>query len=134
MFAAWNNGTAAHRRYIVRTMAFTLPYVGLCVAMMTTDAFEGVMGRPTAWLLAAAVAAPVIGQIWAVLSFMRESDEFVRGVTVKQFIVAAGLALAVATFWGFGESFAGAPHIETWLIVPLFWGMYGVVAPFIRSS
>jgi hypothetical protein len=65
---------------------------------------------------------------------MRESDEFVRSLTAKQFIVASGLAMAVATFWGFGESFAGAPHIETWLIVPLFWGMYGISAPFIRTS
>ena len=67
-------------------------------------------------------------------SLMRESDEFVRGVTAKQFIVASGLAMAVATFWGFGESFAGAPHMQTWLIVPLFWGMYGLTAPFIRTS
>ncbi|WP_077357088.1 hypothetical protein [Brevundimonas sp. LM2] len=130
---AWDSSTAA-RRYRLRTIAFTVPYVAICVAMMTTDAFDEVMGKPAAWVLAAAVSAPVIGQIWAVLAFMRESDEFVRGVTAKQFIVAAGLTLAVAAFWGFGESFAGAPHIETWLIVPLFFGMYGVVSPFIRSS
>lgn len=134
MLALGRSTTPAHRRYVIRIMAFTIPYVAICVAMMTTDAFDEVMGKPAAWGLAAAVSAPVIGQIWAVLSLMRESDEFVRGVTAKQFIVASGLAMAVATFWGFGESFAGAPHIETWLIVPLFWGMYGVSAPFIRTS
>ena len=134
MLALGKSTTPAHRRYVIRIMAFTIPYVVICVAMMTTDAFDEVMGKPAAWGLAAAVSAPVIGQIWAVLSLMRESDEFVRGVTAKQFIVASGLAMAVATFWGFGESFAGAPHIETWLIVPLFWGMYGISAPFIRTS
>lgn len=134
MLALGKSTTPAHRRYVIRIMAFTIPYVAICVAMMTTDAFDEVMGKPAAWGLAAAVSAPVIGQIWAVLSLMRESDEFVRGVTAKQFIVASGLAMAVATFWGFGESFAGAPHIETWLIVPLFWGMYGISAPFIRTS
>lgn len=134
MFAAWKDGTPAHRRYIVRTMAFSVPYVAICVAMMTTDAFDQVVGTPGAWWLAAVLSAPVIGQIWATLALMRESDEFVRGVTAKQFIVAAGLAMAVATFWGFGESFAGAPHMQTWLIVPLFWAMYGVVSPFIKTS
>ena len=134
MFAAWKNGTSAHRRYIIRTMAFSVPYVAICISMMTTDAFDQVMGTPAAWGLAAVLSAPVIGQIWATLELMRESDEFVRGVTAKQFIVAAGLAMAVATFWGFGESFAGAPHMQTWLIVPLFWAMYGIVSPFIKTS
>ena len=134
MIKAWNSGTPAYRRYLIRTMAFAAPYVAICVAMMTTDAFDDLTGQPAAWGLAAVLSAPVIGQIWATLALMRESDEFVRGVTAKQFIVAAGLAMAVAAFWGFGESFAGAPHMQTWLIVPLFWGLYGVVSPFIRSS
>jgi putative oxidoreductase len=34
---------------------------------------------------------------------MRESDEFVRAVTAKQFIVATGLTMAAATVWGFGR-------------------------------
>lgn len=134
MFTAWKTGTSAHRRYVIRTMAFTAPYVAICVAMMTTDAFDDLMGKPAAWLLAAAVSAPVIGQIWATLALMRESDEFVRGVTAKRFIVASGLTLAAAAFWGFGESFAGAPHLQTWLIVPVFWAMFGVVSPFIKTS
>lgn len=126
--------TPAHRRYIVRMMAFTVPYVAICVAMMTTNAFDEIMGKPVAWVLAAVVSAPVIGQIWAFLSFMHESDEFVRGVMTKQFVLATGLTLGVAAFWGFGESFAGAPHIQTWLVLPLFWAMFGVVSPFIKSS
>jgi hypothetical protein len=134
MLSFGKSTTPAHRRYVIRIMAFTIPYVAICVAMMTTDAFDEVMGKPAAWLLAAAVSAPVIGQIWAVLALMRESDEFVRGVMAKQFIVAAGLTLAIATFWGFGESFAGAAHIETWLVLPLFWGMFGVASAFIRTS
>ncbi|MFN6981331.1 MAG: hypothetical protein ACK4NU_05325 [Brevundimonas sp.] len=134
MLSFGKSTTPAHRRYVIRIMAFTIPYVAICVAMMTTDAFDEVMGKPAAWGLAAAVSGPVIGQIWAVLSLMRESDEFVRGVMAKQFIVAAGLTLAIATFWGFGESFAGAAHIETWLVLPLFWGMFGVASAFIRTS
>ena len=134
MLSAWKGGTPAHKRYIVRTMAFMVPYMAVCIAMMTTDAFDDVIGGPAGWLLAAAVSAPVIGQIWATLALMRESDEFVRAMTAKQFIVATGVAMAIAVFWGFCETFANAPHLPAWLIYPLFWAAQGVVSPFIRSS
>jgi len=124
----------AGRRYVLRTFGFMAAYVAICVAMMTTDLFDGVIGRPVGWALAAMVVAPVVGQIWATLALMRDSDEFVRMVTAKQFIIASGLAMAAATFWGFGESFAGAPHLPAWLIYPLFWAAFGLVSPFIRSS
>ena len=134
MLLTWKNGTPAHRRYVIRTMAFMIPYMAICIAMMTTDAFDEVIGRPAGWVLAAAVSAPVIGQIWATLALMRESDEFVRAVTAKQFILAAGIAMAIASVWGFGESYADAYHLPGWIIYPLFWACFGLVAPFVRSS
>nr|WP_314431769.1 hypothetical protein [uncultured Brevundimonas sp.] len=125
--------TPAGRRYVIRTMAFMGGYVAV---MLTTigGAFDTIQNTPAAWALALTVAAPIAGQIWATLSFMRDSDEFVRAVTAKQFIIAAGVAMAAFSAWGFGESFAGAPHAEGWMIYPLFWAVFGCVAPFIRSS
>ena len=133
MLSIWKNGTPAHRRSVLRTFAFVAPYVAICVAMIF-GAFDDIEGRPAAWILAAALSAPVIGQLWATLSLMRESDEFVRALTARQFIVATGLTFAAAVFWGFGETLAGAPHIPAWLIYPLFWAFYGVCAPFIRTT
>ena len=133
MISLWRNGTPAHRRYVLRTWAFMVPYVAICVAMMF-GAFDEIEGRPAAWILAAALSAPVIGQLWATLSLMRDSDEFVRALTAKQFVVAACLTFAAAVFWGSGETLAGAPHIPTWLIYPLFWFFLGVSAPLIQSS
>ena len=119
-------------RYRLRTVVFMSSYVVFNAAAIT-GAFDS-RQPPGTWFLGLAIAAPVVGQIWATLALMRESDEFVRGVTAKQFIVAAGLTLAIATFWGFGETFARAPHVQTWLIVPVFWAMYGLVSPFIKTS
>lgn len=133
MLAIGKNGTPAGRRYVIRTMAFMSGYVAINVAAIL-GAFDD-MGSPiAAWALALAVSAPVVGQIWATLSLMNESDEFVRALVAKQFIVAAGLAMAVASVWGFGESYADAPHIPAWIIYPLFWACFGLVAPFIRTS
>jgi len=129
----WNNGTAADRKYVVRTMAFTVPYVAVNVAAIF-GAFDEIIGKPAAWVLAAAVAAPVLGWIWSILSLMRDSDEFMRALLAKRFIISAGLAMAIASFWGFGESYAGAPHLQTWLIFPLFWACMALMTPLIRTS
>lgn len=125
--------TAAGRKYVFRTMAFMSGYVAINVAAIF-GAFDDIASTPAAWVLALAVSAPVVGQIWATLSLMRDSDEFMRAVTAKQFIIASGLSMAAATVWGFGESYADAPHIPAWIIYPLFWACFGLVAPFIRSS
>jgi putative oxidoreductase len=129
-----STGTPAGRRYVIRTFAFMIPYMLVCLSMMVTDAFDELIGKPAGWVLAAAVSAPVIGQLWATLSLMRESDEFVRAVVAKQFILAAGLAMAVATFWGFAETFANAPHLPAWLVYAVFWFFFGCLSPFIRAS
>lgn len=134
MLSAWKQGTPAGRRYTIRTWAFMVPYMLVCISMMVTDAFDDIIGKPAGWVLAAVISAPVIGQLWATLALMRESDEFVRAVAAKQFILAAGLAMALATFWGFAETFANAPHLPGWLIYAAFWGLYGLVSPFIRTS
>ncbi len=133
MFALGKPTTPAYRKFVVRTLAFMVPYVAVNVAAIF-GAFDEIYGKPAAWVLALAVAAPVVGQIWATLSLIRESDEFVRALTAKQFIIASGLAMAVASIWGFGESYAGAFHLPAWLIYPLFWFFWGVIAPFIWTS
>jgi hypothetical protein len=129
-----NNGTPAGRRYVIRTLAFMIPYMLICFSMMVSDAFDDIIGKPAGWGLAAVVSAPVVGQLWATLSLMRESDEFVRAVVAKQFIIAAGLAMALATFWGFAETFATAPHLPGWLVYAAFWAIFGCISPFIRAS
>jgi hypothetical protein len=125
--------TTAQRKYMMRTLAFMGGYVAVMVAVIF-GAFDDIQGTPAAWGLALTVTAPIVGQIWTTLAVMRDSDEFVRAVMAKQFILAAGISMALFTAWGFAESFADAPHAEGWLIYPLFWASLGVVAPFIKSS
>jgi len=125
--------TQAQRKYIIRTLAFMGGYIAIMVAVIF-GAFDDIQGTPAAWALALTVTAPIVGQIWTTLAAMRDSDEFVRAVMAKQFILASGISMALFTAWGFAESFADAPHAEGWLIYPLFWGAFGLTAPFIKSS
>ena len=124
--------TPAAKRYSIRTTLFMLGYVAALMLAVggALDAIGGVSG----WVLAAAVSAPVAGQIWATLSFIRESDEFVAAVTAKRFIIAAGLAMGLAVFWGFAETLARAPHLEGWWIYVAFWALMGSMPLFVKDS
>ncbi|MFC0632949.1 hypothetical protein [Brevundimonas balnearis] len=124
---------APQKRYVTRTLMFMGGYVAVNV-LAILGAFDEIVGEPAGWILGLAVAAPVAGQIWATLRLMVESDEFVRVLTAKRFIAASGLAMALFSGWGFVESYGGAPHAPGWMIYPLFWGLYGLITPLIRTT
>ena len=119
-------------RYVVRTMLFMSVYVAINIAAIA-GLFEH-LNRAGRAALALIVAVPVACQIWAAIAWMRDSDEFFRAITAKRFILATGLAIAVASAWGFQELYAHAPHISAAMVYPLFWAAFGVVTPFVRSS
>ena len=85
------------------------------------------------WALALAPATTVAVQFVAAYRLIAGQDEFVRALTVKRMIIAAGLAITIATAWSVAES-VHLPHLPAWLIYPLFWGLLGVVTPFVRGS
>ena len=85
------------------------------------------------WALALVPATTVAVQFVAAYRLIARQDEFVRALTVKRMIVAAGLAITIATAWSVAES-VGLPHLPAWLIYPLFWGLFGVVTPMVRRS
>jgi len=98
-----------------------------------------VFGKAAGWppvalmVLAAIPAATVARQFWAAYRLIAAQDEFVRALTVKRMVVAAGLSITLATAWSVME-LIGAPHLPAWLIYPLFWGLFGMVTPFIQDG
>ena len=58
---------------------------------------------------------------------------FVRVITAKRFILAAGGAIALFSAWGFVEQYADAPHVAGSMVYPLFWACFAVVSPFVRT-
>jgi len=123
---------SANRRYRIRTFLFMGGYVVANVAAIF-GAFDDMTPRG-AIAFALVVSAPLIGHIWSFLAWIRESDEFVRGVAMKRLVIAMGITLAVCSVWGFMELYAKAPHVSAAMVVPLLWLAYGIVSPFIRTS
>ncbi|MEO5712814.1 MAG: hypothetical protein ABIT37_04940 [Luteolibacter sp.] len=126
------NPANVNKKYRIRAGLFMSAYVAVNIAAIT-GAFDG-MKSPGTWFFSLVVAAPVIGHIWTFLVWMRDSDEFVRTLMAKRFIVATGVALAVASTWGFMELYAKAPHISAAMVYPLLWASFAAVTPFIRTS
>ena len=124
--------TPADKKYILRTVMFMGGYVLVNLAAIA-GAFDD-LKAPATWAFALIVSAPVIGHLWAVLVWLRESDEFVRGIAVKRLIVGTGITLARASAWGFLELYAHAPHVSSAMVLPLFWLSFAAVTPFIRTS
>ena len=121
------------RRYIFRTLGFMSGYIALNMAAIF-GLFDPLKGQAAAWLLPLAVSVPIAGQIWATLALMADSDEFVRALTARRFILASGASMALFSAWGFTESYAGAPHAPGWVIYPLFWLAFSIVSPLVRST
>lgn len=121
-----------NRKYLIRAFLFLGAYVAMNVAAIT-GAFDGMKPRG-AWGFSLVVAAPIIGHIWSYLVWMRDSDEFVRTLAAKRFIVATGVTLAITSIWGFMELYAKAPHVSPAMVYPLLWAAFGIVTPFIRTS
>ena len=120
------------KKYYIRSALFLGGYVVVNVAAIF-GAFDD-MKSPGTWLFALVVAAPLAAHIGSFLIWMRDSDEFVRALAAKRYIVASGITFAIAAAWGFLELYAKAPHISAAMIVPLFWAISGIVMPFIRHT
>ena len=97
------------------------------------------IGKNASWPLAALMVLAVVPAITVALQFraayrlISAQDEFVRALTVKRMVVAAGASITLATAWSVME-LAGLPHLPAWLIYPLFWGVFGMVTPMIRDT
>jgi hypothetical protein len=107
--------------------------------LFLASVFAVVFGRHAGWPLAALVIVALVPALTVALQFraayrlITAQDEFVRALTAKRMVVAAGLSITLATAWSVTE-LAGLPHLPAWLIYPLFWGLFGMVTPLIRDS
>lgn len=122
------------RAYLLQMTFLMGLYVVLIVLVERVDFATDFSQPGFLYGTALAPALPVAGMVAALVKLMERSDEFMRAVLAKRFIVASGLVYCLCTGWGFLELYAGAPDFPLFLVFPAFWGALGVVTPFIRSS
>ena len=114
----------AYKRYNRTVIVLSLAYVALLFAAeMAIN--RGHLSGPLAYGVAVLPALPIIGIFAAIGRYLvEETDEYIRFLTVRQTLIACGLALSLATAWGFLEAFDLAPHVDAyWIAVIWFAGL-----------
>ena len=116
----------AQRRYIRRCLVFSVLYVATLSAALRLVEPGHVTGF-AAYALATLPGLAIIGVFWAIGRLLvEETDEYLRLLLVRQSLVATAFALSIATVWGFLELLKLAPHVDTFLNAPLWFGGLGV--------
>ena len=120
--------TLAQRRYnrsvLLLCAAYALILFGV-ISFFKNSAPTGV----SAYAAAILPALPIIGVFVAMGRYLSdEQDEYIRMLTVRQTLWATGFALSVATIWGFLESFELAGHVDSYMIVVVWFFGQGVGA------
>jgi hypothetical protein len=79
------------------------------------------VSRPIAFGVALIPGLAMVGMFYNTLSMITATqDEFMRMLAVRQQLIAAGFALAVASVWGCLEMFDLVEHVEAFYIVVLW--------------
>jgi len=116
----------ATRRYNKRVIVLSLIYSAFLIGAVYGFKHHLVSGV-FAWIVAILPALPIIGIFAAIgLYLVEEQDEYVRMLMVRQTLWASGIALSLATIWGFLESFDIAGHIDAYYICVAWFAGLGI--------
>ncbi len=115
----------AQRRYSMAVLGCSAGYASAVIGAVIYFKNHPDTRSVAAYVAAIVPALLVIGIFVAIGRYLlEERDEFVRMLMVRQTLIASGLALSLATLWGFLESFHLAPHVDAyWFAVVWFAGL-----------
>ncbi|WOF42117.1 hypothetical protein KNJ79_12935 [Sphingopyxis indica] len=110
----------ALRRYNRRGLIWAFTYMAALFFAISVNDWLKPEG-PLLWLIAVLPALPIVYFVWSLYRYLiEESDEYLRMRYVGHALFGLGLLLIVATVWGFLESFQVVPHVESWMVVPVW--------------
>lgn len=117
---ARGEGTAATRAYNKRLMLWPLGYVvaiGIALTIYNALHPQGL----TLVLIALLPSLSILHFVWTMGRYLvEEGDEYLRLRQMHAGLIATGVLLFAASFWGFLEVFGVARHIPGWAAVPVW--------------
>ena len=110
----------AAKRNLWRTAVIMVVYMAGIFATKYLVEDQGLSGLP-AYALALIPGLAIAAVFWTSWQAITETDdEFMRMLAVRQNLIAAGFAMAVASVWGTLEMFDLVPHVAAFYIVILW--------------
>ncbi len=123
----------AWRRYMARFSVAMGTYVATLLGVDYLVRHGLAPGKPWLYLVAIAPAIPVAAVVVIVLRYLlEEEDEYQRMLSIRAYVMAAGLTLTVCTGWGFLQDFAGLPQISLTHVFVLFCVCQGLTTAWTR--
>ncbi len=107
--------------FIPAIIIYVLLLVGV-VALLNSTRFE----QPMQSILAVSPALPMFIIWWAMMRFLRESDEFMRSQFARHLLAGLSIMALAAFLYGFGEELAGWPHIPLYMCLPFAFFFMGM--------
>ena len=112
--------TPVRRQYLVRTLIVTAIYIAGIFSASYLIEDVGV-ARPLGFAVALVPGLAIAAMFYNTLSMITATtDEFMRMLAVRQQLIAAGFALALASVWGTLEMFELVAHAAAFYIVVLW--------------
>ncbi len=128
-----DDGGPWSRTYVIWTSVNWIAFLA-AVAFLSRGTAGGTVPDVVIWAVVIVAALSVGAQFFAAYRLVAEQDEFIRAITIKRGIAAIGVTITAAVLWGLAQQFLPVPRVPMWVVYPLFWGAFGLVTPFIRSS
>lgn len=122
----------AKRRYFVGFSISMSLYVVLVFGVSLAIRRLGIEG-PALYVLAVSPSLPLIYSIYVMGRYLMEMDEYQRAMQTRRMIAGIGATLSVCSVWGFLEIFANTPHLDLYLVYPMFCIFWGLSCLFIRN-
>ena len=112
--------SAAGRQYLRRFAPAMAAYVAAILGVTWWVSHAPPTG-PLLYGAAVLPALPLLAVIWAMGRYLvEETDEYQRARQVQSILWGAGITLAIATVWGFLESYANVPHAPAYYAFIVF--------------
>ena len=128
-----DDGWPSSRPYVIGSAANWAMFL-LALWLLSWGSVAGRLPEPALWAIVLLLTASVAAQFVFAYRLVARQDEFIRAINIKRIVAATGLTITVAVLAGLSEQFLGMPTVPMWVAYPLFWGLFGVVTPFIRDT
>ncbi len=126
-----DDGWPSSRPYVIGSVANWAMFL---FALWLLTWGSGRLPEPAQWAIVLLLTASVAAQFVAAYRLVARQDEFIRAINIKRIVAATGLTITAAVLTGLSEQFLGMPNVPMWVAYPLFWGLFGIVTPFIRDT
>ncbi len=112
----FNFSSKPNRRYLFR-IGISVVVFGLAFKVGRYLTTNGLVDGPLVWVLALIPGLAMLGCFYAIgMLIFEQKDEFIRMLIIRQVVIGTGVALSIATVWGFLEEFGLVAHIYPYYV------------------